>query len=235
MAANNESGDPESLRIPFSRIATFVRQVTHDVRNNLNSMDLQAAYVNELVKDPEAVAEVRRIRDLIQSSARHLQALSANFQTAALNLVTYNAKILVEDLRDRLAKTFPAEAQKISWKVNLDEESLEVDVEAFFGSLIELLRNAIQFGGPKADISVEVENENGFFVLQILEAKPAPATPPESWGAEPFVSTRRSGYGLGLYRTRKTLGLHGGGLTIFYDSKRALLVSRVMLPLATPT
>jgi len=235
MAANNQAGDSESLQIPFSRIATFVRQVTHDVRNNLNSMDLQAAYVNELVKDPEAVAEVRRIRDLIQTSARHLQALSTNFQTASLNLVTYNAKILVEDLRDRLSKTFPTESQKITWKVNLDEESLEVDVEAFFGALTELFRNAIQFGGAGAAISVEVENENGYFALQILEAKPAPATPPETWGMEPFVSTRRSGYGLGLFRTRRTLSLHHGGLTIFYDSKRAVLVSRVLLPLATPT
>ena len=33
------------LKVPFERIAKFVRQVTHDVRNGLNAMDLQAAYV----------------------------------------------------------------------------------------------------------------------------------------------------------------------------------------------
>src|SRR3954451_2377801 len=136
---------PEALSIPFTRIASFVRQVTHDVRNNLNSLDLQAAYASELITDPEAAAEVRRIRQIVQTSARQLQALSANFQSSTPHFVTYQASILIEDLRDRLGETFPETAGEITWKVDLASESLEVDVEMFFAALIELFRNAIQF------------------------------------------------------------------------------------------
>src|SRR4051812_10291660 len=114
-----ESSTSETLTVPFSRVSSFIRQVTHDVRNNLNSIDLQAAYLAELVTDAETLAEVRRIRALIQTSARHLQALSANFQAPSPNMVAYTARILIEDLRDRLTKIFPETATDVTWTVDL--------------------------------------------------------------------------------------------------------------------
>src|SRR5947208_519401 len=115
--------------IPLSRISGFVRQVTHDVRNGLNSMDLQAAYLNELLTDPEAIDELRRLRGLIQTTARQLQSISSNFWTSTPNLVTYSVGILIEDLRDRLKKTFAESAEKLEkivWKVDLADESVAV-------------------------------------------------------------------------------------------------------------
>src|SRR3954463_6318450 len=123
----------ETLQIPYPRIAAFVRQVTHDVRNNLNSLDLQAAYATELITDPEAAAEVKRLRAIIQTSAKQLQALSANFQSNTPHLVPYQASILVEDLRERLGKTFPETAGDVKWEIELGEEQVELDVEMFFG------------------------------------------------------------------------------------------------------
>jgi signal transduction histidine kinase len=224
---------PEALQVPFSRVAAFIRQVTHDVRNNLNSLDLQAAYASELITDPEVVAEVRRIRTIIQTSARQLQAISANFQTSAPHFVTYQASILVEDLRDRLMKTFPDKAGEVVWETELGLESLEVDVEMLFSGLMELFRNAFQFRGEGDPVRAYVGLAEGRFFLELRERKPPPATPPETWGLEPFVSSRRSGYGLGLFRVRRTLAAHHGQLTFFYDSTGAELKTRVELPLAS--
>jgi K+-sensing histidine kinase KdpD len=223
------------LQIPYSRIAAFVRQVTHDVRNNLNSLDLQAAYATELITDPEAAAEVKRLRAIIQTSAKQLQALSANFQSTTPHFVTYQAAILVEDLRDRLTKTFPETAGDVTWKVELAGEQLEVDVEMIFGALTELFRNAFQFRGNGAKIDVYVGIEERQFVLEMCEPKPTPPTEPEHWGEEPFVSSRRSGYGLGLFRVRRSVSAHHGNLSFSYDSSRTLLKTRVTLPVATST
>src|SRR3954464_15452877 len=131
-------GVSETLQIPYPRIAAFVRQVTHDVRNNLNSLDLQAAYATELITDPEAAAEVKRLRAIIQTSARQLQALSANFQSSTPHMVKYQAAILIEDLRERLGEPFPETAGEVTWKVELGDEQVEVDVEMFFGAVTEL-------------------------------------------------------------------------------------------------
>ena len=225
----------ETLQIPYPRIAAFVRQVTHDVRNNLNSLDLQAAYATELITDPEAAAEVKRLRAIIQTSARQLQALSANFQSSTPHLISYEASILIEDLRERLDKTFPEPdgAQQVKWHVELGNEQVEIDVEMFFSALTELFRNAFQFRGNGGEIDVYVGTEQGQFFLEICEKKPAPPTSPEHWGEEPFVSGRRSGYGLGLFRVRRSVSAHQGNLSFSYDSSRTLLKSRVTLPLAT--
>ena len=34
--------------IPLPRVVNFVRQITHDVRNGLNAIDLQAAFIAEI-------------------------------------------------------------------------------------------------------------------------------------------------------------------------------------------
>ena len=94
------SSSAGTISVPLPRVAGFIRQVTHDVRNGLNSMDLQAAYLAELITQPEAVEELRRLRGLIHSTARQLQSVSANFWTATPSFVTYSARILIEDLQD---------------------------------------------------------------------------------------------------------------------------------------
>src|ERR1700743_2983004 len=93
--------------VPLPRIAGFVRQLTHDVRNTLNSLDLQAAFLLEVVSDPEALEELRRLRGLLQVSARQLQAVSGNFWSSSPNLIEYSAPILVEDFQARLLKNQP--------------------------------------------------------------------------------------------------------------------------------
>lgn len=224
--------------VPLNRIAGFVRQVTHDVRNGLNSMDLQAAYLNELLTDPETIDELRRLRGLIQTTARQLQTLSSNFWTGTPNLVTYSAKILIEDLRDRLQKTFAesaAKLEKIAWKVDLGEEAVAVDIEMLFGALTRLFENALDFSEPNAEVTAHAFAANGRFILDLTETKSkAPTTDPETWGDDPFTSSKRGGYGLGIFRAKTLLSVQSGELQISYESGSNLLRTRVSLPLAHP-
>ena len=230
--------NPTGPNVPLPRIAGFVRQVTHDVRNGLNSMDLQAAYLNELITDPEAIDELRRLRGLIQTTARQLQTLSSNFWTSAPNLVTYSAKILVEDLRDRLKKTFADSADKLAkivWEVNVDDELVSVDIEMLFGAITRLFENALHFVEPGGQITAHAQVAGGRFILELTETKTLPpAGDPEAWGDDPFISTKRGGYGLGIFRAKSLLSVQGGELQISYDSGRNLLLNRVSLPLAHP-
>jgi K+-sensing histidine kinase KdpD len=221
------------LQIPFSHVATFIRQLTHDVRNNLNAMDLQAAFAVELITDPEAAEEVRRIRQLIQQATKHLQGLSANFQQPQPNLVEYSAKIFVEDLQDRLKKLFPDQADAVKWKSDLGEEEISVDLEMVFTAIAEVFRNAFQFRDPDATIEIEVSSRGDSVDLRVIEPKAAVPSSPETWGVEPFVTTRRGGYGLGLFRAKRFLEKQGASHSATYDSAGARLVTTISLPLAT--
>ncbi len=220
--------------VPLTRVANFIRQVTHDVRNGLNSMDLQAAYLAELVTEEEASEELRRLRGLIQTTARQLQAISGNFWTGNPSLITYSARILIEDLQDRLARSFPEKAGQVQWIVALTDEAVSIDIEMLFNACTRLFENAFQFAEPGAKISAHAFSEDGRFVLELREPRPSVPSDPAQWGLEPFVSTRRGGYGLGLFRARAFLAVQSGELKIVHDSGRALLLTRVSLPLAPP-
>jgi K+-sensing histidine kinase KdpD len=228
-----DAASPGAL-IPLPRLSGFIRQVTHDVRNGLNSIDLQAAYIAELITDGETQEELSRLRGLIQSTARQLQSLSSNFWTGTPNLVSYSAKILIEDLQARLAKTFPKEAGNVAWTVELDDEPVAVDIEMFFGALTRLFENAFGYAEPGGSIAARAIVERERFVLELLETKTTVPSDPSKWGLEPLISTRRGGYGLGIFRARGFLGAQSGDLQIMHDSGRNLLVTRVTLPLAPP-
>jgi len=222
----------DNVAVPFDRIAGMIRHLTHDIRNGLNTLDLQAAFLQELVTDPETVPEVKRIRSMITTTAKSLQSFSATFWLADAHPVTYSAKIFVEDFRSRLASVLPEGATPIPWKEALGEESITVDIELIFRAFSECFKNAFHFREKGGEITARVFSEKGRFVLEIKEAKSALPSPPDSWGREPLVSTRRGGFGMGLFHARRILAVHEGGMDFAHDPDAQVLTTRLSLPLA---
>src|SRR5882724_10098594 len=127
----------DTVTVPFSRVTGLVRQLTHDVRNGLNNVDLQAAFLQEIVTDPQAVPEIKRLRGMVTDAAKMLQAFSSSFWLPEPNLVTYSAAVFIEDFRTRLSRVSPDQASEIRWTVKLGEESISVDIEMLFRGLFE--------------------------------------------------------------------------------------------------
>ena len=53
MADNSSEAPTDSLTVPWSDTVRFVRQLSHDLRNDLNAIELQSAYIGELTQDQE--------------------------------------------------------------------------------------------------------------------------------------------------------------------------------------
>ncbi len=223
----------DEVEVPFERVSGLVRHLTHDVRNGLNSLDLQTAFLQELVTaDSEAMPEIKRLRTMISSTAKALQALSGSFWLPEAQLVTYAAKILVEDVRARLSVVIAEGAADIAWEEQLGEEQISVDLEMIFRALSEFFKNAIHFREAGRPISARVFAEGGKFVIEIREGKSSVATAPESWGLHPLVSTRRGGYGMGLFHARRILAVHEATVDFAFVSEKQTLTTRIALPLA---
>ena len=64
--------------VPWENFVKFVRQLSHDLRNQLNAAELQSALIAELTNDAELKSEIRRLRELVSQLGATLQSLSAS-------------------------------------------------------------------------------------------------------------------------------------------------------------
>lgn len=218
------SSDPD---IPQARVAAFVRQFTHDVRNGLNGLDLEAAYLLELETDAEARASVQRMRQQIRGLAEQLRSLGGRFHEPRPHRWPLAARELIEILREQNAAL--ATPVEIAWSEDVGDAVVEVDgmlVTEVFG---ELLANAAAFpaSGP---VRVEARREAGEVVIELIEPKNAPLDP-AAWGEAPFASSRRGAYGLGLWTARRLSEAGGIKLTQAF-SKAGALVTTLRIPVA---
>lgn len=227
---------PGEVTVPFERVGALVSQLTHDVRNRLSGMQLQSAYVAELMADPEdaedARRELKRLRGIVEDYAKTLQRFSARFRMAPPALMTYPAKMFIEDFRARLAQTLPDFAPQVAWTEDLADEALAIDVEMVFAALGEILQNAAHFRERGEPVAAHAAAKGGRFEIELREHRAAVPSEPRTWGSEPLVSTRPGGYGIGLFHARRLLAAQGGGVQFTHDPASAQLTTRVFLPLA---
>ncbi len=220
-------------RVPFERVAKFVRQLTHDVRNGLSAIDLESAYIAELVTDPEVTDEIRKLRGIVANTARMLRDLSQNFQPVVLHAMPWQAIVFVEELQARLLKQFPEETREglleTDWKVGA--HTIQIDLEQLMAAAFHVLRNAFAFRREGTPVQLSAFAEGAWVVLEIREPKETldSSIPLGEWGLEPFNTTRAGGYGLGLYRARQILHAHGGELETRYEKN--VLITRLLLPI----
>ena len=146
-----------------------------------------------------------------------------------MNPIELEVGILLSELRDRFTKLYPEEMGLVAWDVKCGGELVEVDVERFGEALKEIFKNAFQFQEKGQPIAFSSRCEDSHLVLEVREGRSAPLTS-HGWGA-PLVTTRRGGYGLGLFHARRVLDAHKGRLKAGYEAAEEALVTRVTLPL----
>src|SRR5215831_18272238 len=115
------------LTVPWSDTVRFVRQLSHDLRNDLNAIELQSAYIGELTQDQELTNEIKRLREVTSGLNSTLQLLSRAVGEVAPNVVTYPAVEFFADMRTQIERNFSKENHEITWDVQLQNEMLKID------------------------------------------------------------------------------------------------------------
>lgn len=220
--------------VPWERVENFVGQVAHDVRNGLNALELQLTFLGEICVDPEAVDECRRLRASLGAVARQLQALRLSTCVATPMVMDYPAQEFFEDLRERFERLENAGAAKAVWDAPMGKALIAIDPELTMTALLEVLGNTLRFGEGIADFTFAVRNEGSLARITLTERKPPGAAPipTENWGREPLQSTRRSAYGLGLFRAARILEAQGGSISAVHGAAEGALTTTIALPLA---
>jgi K+-sensing histidine kinase KdpD len=233
MARNSSQAPTDSLTVRWSDTVRFVRQLTHDLRNDLNALELQSAYIGELTQDQELTSEIKRLREVVAGLNSTLQLLSTAVGEVAPNLVTYPASEFLADTRTQIERNFSKENHEITWDVQLEDGILNIDPQLFQEVFVELFANAFEHDRGKGALVARARISDGRFLFSLHEPKAVFSSDTQNWGRQPLRNIRQRHYGLGLNRARAIIEAHGGELQAQYDPKAATLVSTVTLPMSS--
>ena len=222
----------DSLSVPWIDTVRFVQQLSHDLRNHLNAIELQSAYISELDANAELKGEIKRLREMISGLTAILQNLSRGVAEVQPNLISYRASDLVEDLSKKIAHDFPNKSAEMTWDIQTGDAMLNVDPQLLQQAFSEVFANAFQHGRGKGALVATAGIDGKRFVFTLREPKAGFELSTENWGREPFRKITRGHYGLGLNCVRVIMEGHGGEMHAQYDPKGSTLLTTLALPLA---
>jgi K+-sensing histidine kinase KdpD len=220
----------DSLNVTWSDVVHFIRQLSHDLRNHLNAIELQSAYISELAREEELKSEIKRLHEMVAGLTSALQSLSKAVSEVKPNLIPYRAADLVEDLRKKIDRDFSGENTVINWDIRVGNAMLNVDPQILQEALGELFANAFRHNHDNCTLVaiVRLDPKGLLFILQ--EPKSRFDLPTENWAREPLRKVSHGHYGLGLNRVRAIVEAHGGEMYAQYDSNVSALTTTLVLP-----
>ena len=217
--------DTES-EIPWERFAAFVRQHTHDVRNGLNSLDLEMALLHELVAEGEGRACIDRVRSQVRALGGQMRSLSALFQEPKPSAAPLAAQEVFHIWNEQQAG-LPAPLE-VKWVNELGEEQVSVDAGMIATVFRELLANAAAFS-EGSTVTASARRAGGDVLFELSEPKRS-ALDTTAWG-RPLATKRRGGYGLGLWSVRRLLDANHARFAQAYLPDEGVLLSRISFPI----
>jgi two-component system sensor histidine kinase ResE len=232
MGGNSSENSTDRLAVPWPDAVRFVRQLSHDLRNDLNAIELQSAYIAELTEDQELTKEIKRLREIVSGLNATLQFLSKAAGDVAPNLITYPAGEFITDMRKQIDRNLSEQNQEITWDVQVEDATLNIDPQLFQEVFSELVGNALRHDRGKGALVAEVSINDERLLFTLREPKTAFSLNTQNWGREPLRKTSQRHYGLGLNRVRTIIEAHGGELQAQYDAEAGTLVSTVVVPVS---
>lgn len=210
--------------IPRARFAAFLRQHTHDVRNALDSLELETALLKEIAPEGEVQKGVERVRRQLRALREQVRSLSAMFhepQPVAAPIAARELFLIWEEQQGKSEK--PSE---MKWVDELGAEQVVVDVGMMVKVFRELLTNAAAFsdGDP---MTASARRESDAVVFELREPKSG-AVDVAGWGG-PFTMSRRRGYGMGLWSIGRLLQANHARIVQRYEPAERALISRIFV------
>src|SRR5438067_6018188 len=223
-------GRPDVSNVAWSDVVHFIRQLSHDLRNHLNGIELQSAYISELEPEDEIKGEIKRLREMISGLTSTLQSLSKAVSAVKPNLISYSATDFVEDLREKINRDFSGETAEINWNIQLGDAMLNVDPQLLQETFIELFANAFRHNRGDGVLVTTAKIDNDQFLFTLEEPKARFDLAIDNWGREPLRKVSQGHYGLGLNRVRAIVEAHGGKLYAQYNPKNSAFTTTLALP-----
>ncbi|MEE2749970.1 MAG: ATP-binding protein, partial [Myxococcota bacterium] len=208
-------------------IGQMLAQITHEVRNPLNALSLNAELLREEFSDlpPESVPETEAILSTMSEGIKHLELVTERY----LALTRQPAPSLEAEepatIALGVARLLDEELKQAGVALDLDTPlvgEVELDGHQIRSALLNVVRNAVEAGA--SEVKMEIELADSQLRIRVTDNGCGLNDSELAQAPDPFFSTKASGTGLGLAITRQILEAHGGHLSVTSPGKGAVVV-----------
>ena len=198
-------------------VGKMLAQITHEVRNPLNAMSLNAELLSEELSllDPKKKTESWSMLSIISSEIERLTQLSGHYLELARRP---QAQLEVQDIAaviTEVCQLFQPEFKQKGVEMQLhfgELPMLAIDGSQMRQALLNIIRNGLEAGST--ELSITAKDSEGQLEIHLQDNGPGMTSEQISQACDPFWSTKAKGTGLGLAITQQIIEDHGGHLRV---------------------
>ncbi|NMC66260.1 MAG: HAMP domain-containing histidine kinase [Acidobacteria bacterium] len=195
----------------FKEISAYTSGVAHEIKNPLNSLALLFEYWQSL-NISQISQELEKGKDEVEKIGRIVDSFSEALKPVSLSLEKFEVGSVIEEEIKELENLAEEKNLKIDLKA---EDGLKLTADRLlFGRVVSnLLKNAIEASPEGGLVRVKAYVRKKKVILEVEDSGSGIEETQAEKIFEPFISSKSSGFGIGLYLTRKIVAAHGGKIS----------------------
>ena len=217
--------------VPLADVSIFIRQLSHDLHNDLNALGLGTSYIGEWVEDADVKKELISQRKTFHRISKVFTTLTMRLQPPKPELTQLSVIELLNEFRVGISELHPVEFSALLCSQEVGTSQLEVDYQMICNVLTELFENALRYREGEAPITFAATVKNEWLSLEFSEKSREPVEHRDQLGQEPFTRIGRRSYGLGLFYANRVAQSHGGRMET--SSAGGCFFAKILIPIIT--
>lgn len=232
-----EAEKAESERMAY--IGTLASGLAHEIRNPLNSLNLNVQMLEEDLREKGEHDQNRKLLGITRSELKRLDRLVTDFLSYARPRPLDRVEVRAVDLLMSAGEQLVGEANNQRAALEVEDRSGGATVQVDAGQMRQLLLNliqnafaAVEGSGRQARVVLAVERRGTNVDLLVTDNGVGIAPAEQERIFDIFYSTKKGGTGLGLAIVQRIAQTHGGTVMIESTPGTGTTV-RVSLPTAS--
>jgi signal transduction histidine kinase len=202
-------------------IGTLASGLAHEIRNPLNSLNLNMQMLEEEIDEHGTAPTGKRLLKITRSEINRLERLVTDFLAYAKPRPLEMEEVAAVRLLERVPEVMAGEIQKRGARVEVEDRSGGARVRVDFGQMSQLLLNlaqnalaATEESGRPPLLKLSAHRQGSAVALELADNGIGIPADEVAKVFDLFYSTRKGGTGLGLAIVDRIARAHGGRVAV---------------------
>lgn len=209
----------------LAAMGEYAAELTHEIRNPLNSIEIQMMLLKRVVQDlPENVQdEVSGIIEVVRLENQRLNLLANDFllmkKSRELSLTTVDINDLLSEVVSLLGEEASREDVVVKLSLATSPNEVRGDRDKLKQACVNLVKNGIEALSTKENgrLDIVVARDNNFLTIDFIDNGPGIPYAEQLKIFKLFYTTKPTGTGIGLHLCRDIIEAHGGEISFVSD------------------